>query len=253
MGLLSGIGKVLFGDTPGASREASQADLAFKQQGLDYAKAVDAPLIDYRNRALSPLFGFYDPTNPQGQQQFIDQAQSSPFYQRQQQVGEEAILRNQAATGGLRSGGTQRALAGFNADLLNQTVNQNLAGLGSFVSPALSTNSISQQYSNLGTTAGQGIIGEAQAEQALAGQTLNLAGQIFGGFSDKRLKKNIKKIGTKKGANWYSWEWNEKGNELGLFGGSEGVIADEFKETNPELLNIKNGYLHFNYGEFLNG
>jgi hypothetical protein len=181
MGLLSFVGDLFGGDDAAdAARDASAAEIAFSREGLDYAKSVDAPLIDYRNRALSPLFGFYDPSNPQGQQQFIDQVEASPFYQRQMDVGEEAILRNQAATGGLRTGNTQQALAGFNTDLLNQNVQQQLSGLASFANPALSTNSISQQYAGIGQTAGQGIIGAEQGRQNALGQGLNVGLGLLG-------------------------------------------------------------------------
>ncbi len=258
MGIFSklGVGRAadaLFGDPTKGIKKATAQQIALQREGLDYAKSVDAPLIDYRDKSLDALYGFYDPNNPDGQQQFIDQAQQSPFYQRGVEVGEQGVLRNQAATGGLRTGDTQTALAGFNQDYLNSIVNQNLQGLQQFSRPALSTNSISNQYGNIGATQAAGTTAANQAKQDQTGQLLNLGLTAAGLFSDSRLKKNIKKIGEVKGVNWYSWEWNDIASKLGLSGASNGVIADEFKESRPELLSEKDGYLQFNYEAFLNG
>lgn len=258
MGLFSKIGiggltESLFGDPTAGIDEATRQQIALQREGLDYAKSVDAPLIDYRDKSLEALYGFYDPSNAEGQQQFIDQTQASPFYQRGVETGEQSILRNQAATGGLRTGSTQTALAGFNQDYLNSMVNQNLQGLQQFSSPALSTNSISNQYGNIGATQAAGTTAANQAKQDQTGQLLNLGLTAASLFSDKRLKDNIKKIGVKNNANWYSWDWNALAKTLGLSGSSEGVIANEFIEKRPDLLSEKSGYLQFNYGAFLNG
>lgn len=180
MGLLSGISKALFGNPSKDIQKGVDAQLQAQREQLDYLKGVQEPVLNLRNRALPQLYGFYDPTNPQGQQQFIDQAEASPFYQRQREVGEQAILRNQAATGGLRSGGTQQALAGFNADLLNRTVNQNLQGLGSFAQTPIETSQISNVLGQMGQTQAQGYQAQAQANQGALG---NLLGGVFGGLS----------------------------------------------------------------------
>lgn len=179
MGLLSGISKALFGNPSKDIQKGVDAQLQAQREQLDYLKSVQEPVLNLRNRALPQLYGFYDPTNPQGQQQFIDQAEASPFYQRQREVGEQAILRNQAATGGLRSGGTQQALAGFNADLLNRTVNQNLQGLGSFAQTPIETSQISNVLGQMGTTQAQGYQAQAQASQGALGGLLS---GIIGGL-----------------------------------------------------------------------
>ncbi len=179
MGLLSGLSKALFGDPSKDIQKGVDAQLQAQREQLDYLKSVQEPVLNFRNQALPQLYGFYDPTNPQGQQQFIDQAEASPFYQRQQEVGEQAILRNQAATGGLRTGGTQEALAGFNTDLLNRTVNQNLQGLGAFAQTPIETSQISNVLGQMGQTQAQGYQAQAQANQNSLG---GLLGGVFGGL-----------------------------------------------------------------------
>jgi len=67
--------------------------------------------------------------------------------------------------------------------------------------------------------------------------------------SDEVLKENVAISEKGRGYNWYTWDWNElAGEKLGLFGSSEGVIAQEVQQTNPEAVVTKDGFLHVNYG-----
>ncbi|WP_221175245.1 hypothetical protein, partial [Staphylococcus aureus] len=66
------------------------------------------------------------------QQTAIGNINNSAEMQTYLQQGENAILQNASATGGLRGGNTQAALAQFRPQLLNQLINQryqNYAGL----------------------------------------------------------------------------------------------------------------------------
>jgi hypothetical protein len=96
-----------------------------------------------------------------------------------------------------------------------------------------------------------GIVGAANARGASAQNILDLGGQIGGAamkfFSDPRLKTNIVKTGTENGHNIYTWKWNDKASELGLFGLSAGVMADEINAINPEAITIKDGYMMVDY------
>ena len=67
--------------------------------------------------------------------------------------------------------------------------------------------------------------------------------------SDLRLKKNLTKIGEHKGLGIYSWEWNDKAEEvLGLSGTSVGHIAQEVEDIHPELVHVmNNGYMSMMY------
>ncbi len=189
MGMFSFIGDI-FGDITGAndaadaSREASAQNLAFQQQGLDYLKEVQQPVLDIRNQALPALYGFYDPTNPSGQADFVQGVQQSPFYESMIQQGEEAVLRNQAATGGLRSGTTQQNLARNSQGVLQGLVNQQLQGLGSFAQTPINAGQIANQYGQMGQAAAQGALGAAQAQQAGMGQLLGLGEGLLSGAAD---------------------------------------------------------------------
>lgn len=65
--------------------------------------------------------------------------------------------------------------------------------------------------------------------------------------SDIRLKTNIVKTGYVNGINYYKWDWNALGNEIGLYGSSQGVIAQEVAKTNPSAVTTKDGYLAVYY------
>ena len=68
--------------------------------------------------------------------------------------------------------------------------------------------------------------------------------------SDKRLKKNITKMGQlKSGLNIYKWEWREGAKELGAdMNHTLGVIAQEAKELFPNaVVKMDNGYYAVNY------
>ena len=99
--------------------------------------------------------------------------------------------------------------------------------------------------SGIGQTLAQGQIGAAQnrlqGSQANTQNLLNLANLGFTA-SDRRLKDNIQKVGVENGFNVYTWDWNEKANQLGLHGNGRGVIADEVKQVKPEAVKRHAGF-----------
>ena len=121
------------------------------------------------------------------QQAAYDQIQNSAGFKSQLQLGQNAMLQNAAATGGLRGGNTQAAMAQFAPALLNQAIGaqyQNLAGMTALGQNAAamqgnagmnSANSIGNLYQSQGAnTAGY---------QLARGQnTQNMIGSIAGAF-----------------------------------------------------------------------
>ncbi len=177
MSLFGSIGKLIFGDPTKGINKATQQSVAGQQQGVDYLKSVDQPALDVRNKALGGLSDYFLDGNQQG---FIDEAMQNPFYQSAIDVGEEAVLRNAAATGGVRGGAVQPALARNSQKVLQDFVNQKLMGLDALSNQNLNTGSIAQGYSNIGQTQGRGTTAANQASQNLAGQTIS---GIMGGIS----------------------------------------------------------------------
>lgn len=128
----------------------------------------------------------------QGQQQAINQFEQSPMFQSLARQGEEAILQNASATGGLRGGNVQGALAQFRPALLNQQLQQqfqNLAGItkigqNSAAGIGESSQLAATNIGNAAITAGQaqagGYLGQGSAINNALGQISGFAAS--GGF-----------------------------------------------------------------------
>lgn len=124
-----------------------------------------------------------------GQQAAIDLQEQSPLFQALARQGEEAIMQNASATGGLRGGNTQGALARFRPQLLNQFIEQQfgrmsgIASMGQNAAAGVGTAGM-QSANNISNLMMQG--GMAQAAgigaqgQILGGALGNLGGIIAG-------------------------------------------------------------------------
>lgn len=105
------------------------------------------------------------------QQQAISQMEANPLFQALARQGEEGILQNASATGGLRGGNVQGALAQFRPALLNQFIEQQYGRLGGMAkigqASATGVGAAGQEAAtNIGTAFGE--VGAARAGGALA-------------------------------------------------------------------------------------
>ncbi|HGH1346804.1 TPA: hypothetical protein ACJKLK_001190 [Acinetobacter baumannii] len=184
-----------------AANQAAQAQTESSQAAIDEQKrqfdAIQELMKPYVNAGTGALAGQQDLLGLNGaakQQAAIDSINNSQAMQTYMQQGENAILQNASATGGLRGGNTQSALSQFRPQLLNQLINQqyqNLGGLTSIGQNAAAGvgNAGMQSASNIGNLLQQ--VGAAQAGNALAhGQASanqwagigNLVGQLGGAY-----------------------------------------------------------------------
>jgi len=265
MGLLSDIFGGGGDDAADAATYAANLDYAGRKEALDYLKEVERLPRQYREAALGSLAGLYGLPGGTGgsQQQYIEQAMTSPLYQSLmggREAGEEAILRSAGATGGLRSGNVQGALYDYNTQLQNQALlqayNQQLQGLQGLAGLPSYAPQIAQGMAGLGQTQAQGVTAAAQAQQMGRQQGisnlfgLGQLGILAGGlFSDRRLKSNIKNIGKINGHNWYTWTWNSVANMLGLNGECQGCLADEVYKKNKKAVIMKDNFLFVLYND----
>jgi hypothetical protein len=173
------------GDAADATEHAADVQYKAQKEALDYLKEINKLPQQYKEGALSNLAGIYGLEGGTGSQQdLIDRARTSPLYgaiMGGQEAGEEAILRNAAATGGLRSGNIQSNLYDYNTQLANKALlesyNQQLGGLQGLTGLATNEASIAQNMAGMGQTLAQGITGSAQARQnASQNQTSNIMG-----------------------------------------------------------------------------
>ena len=145
-----------------------------------YAPFQEAGLRAFdQQQALSGLLG------PERQQAAISQLEGSGEFQALTRQGEEALLQRASATGGLRGGNIQAALAQFRPQMLSEQIERQLGRLGGFSAAGLGATSELAGFGQAGaarqaasgqasSAAIQGLLsqqGQAQAGRALAGGT----------------------------------------------------------------------------------
>jgi len=103
-----------------------------------------------------------------------------------------------------------------------------------------------------GQAAGLPGLGGATANNGMAnmGGLLQGAGAAWTAFSDRRLKTNIRRLGTTRGGNnLYAWDWNEEGARLAGNQPEFGVIAQEINQD--AVIVGPHGYLMVDYARVL--
>lgn len=126
------------------------------------------------------------------QQAALASLQNSPVFSGLVQQGENAILQNASATGGLRGGNTQGALAQFRPNMLNQLIQQQFANLGGLTSLGQnaaagvgnagmsSANQISNLLQQQGAAQAGNYLAQGQANSNMWGGLGSALGQIGG-------------------------------------------------------------------------
>lgn len=149
----------------------------------DYLKGYDSTSREAKTRATQNLMGLYGIQGGKGNMQgFIDESMASPIYgaiMGTREAGEESILRNAAATGGLRSGNVQGAMYDYNQRLeeraLLESFSNREAGLTRLMGLDTNENAIANMMVGQGTTRGGGIADAA----SLRGLGITAAGQAI--------------------------------------------------------------------------
>lgn len=114
----------------GDVREANDQALEEQKRQFDALQKLLKPYIKAGTGAIGAQQDLLGLSGANQQQQAIDALERQPLFQSLMSQGEESILQNASATGGLRGGNTQSALAKFRPQMLSQIIQQQLAGLG---------------------------------------------------------------------------------------------------------------------------
>lgn len=110
--------------------------------------------------------------------------------------------------------------------------------------------------SNTYNTASQNAIAKANAQNSMIGSLIGAAGNVAGmavyGKSDRRLKKNIQKIGETNGMGVYEYE-GKKGSGIGPMR-QIGLMAQDVEKKKPEaVMTGDDGVKRVNYAKALGG
>lgn len=210
MGLFSFVGKAIgsvLGDITGTNAQAKAAgkasdaqvklgydSLAEQRRQFDETQGNLQPYVDAGKLALGGQEGLLGLNGAGPQQAAIDALRASPLFQSLFQQGQDTILNNASATGGLRGGNLQGSLANFGRDTLAQVIQQQLANLGGLSAQggatggtlgglgASNANSISSILSQIGADKAGGILAKGNAQANGISSGINLAKQIVGLF-----------------------------------------------------------------------
>lgn len=125
-------------------------------EGLEPFAAAGAPALQAQ-QALLGLRG------PEEQRQAIQQLSASPQMEALVQQGENALLQRASATGGLRGGNVQAALAQFRPQLLSELIGQQYSRLGGLTALGQETTS---NIARLGQASAAGTGAAAQESGA---------------------------------------------------------------------------------------
>ena len=253
-------------EAAGAQTAAAEAGIAEQRRQFDMVRELLKPYVEVGTPALQQQQALIGLQGAEAQQAAIAGLEGSPLFQARVRQGEEALLQRASATGGLRGGNIQAALAQFRPQMLQQEIETQYGRLGGLTSLG------QQSAAGVGTAGMQtgarvaglyGDVGAAQAGKELAqGQAfanvLNLPAQFLGMqygakvgtpgfgniFSDIRLKKNITRVGTRPdGLGVYEFEY--------VWGGGRqvGLMAQEVLGVYPDAVGESGGYLTVDYSK----
>jgi len=157
----------------GQQAEAAESGMDEQRRQFDILTELLRPYVEAGQPALEQQQALIGLRGAPEQQQAISALEQSPFFQSAVRQGEEALLQRASATGGLRGGNMQAALAQFRPQMLESQIAQQYERLGGLT--ALGQSSAAGQASAGMQSAGAIANLMAQRGAALAGGSLGSA------------------------------------------------------------------------------
>lgn len=161
---------------------AAEAAIAEQRRQFDMLTELLRPYVEAGQPALQGQQALIGLRGAPEQQAAISAIEQSPFFQSAVRQGEEALLQRASATGGLRGGNIQAALAQFRPQMLESQIAQQYERLGGLTSLG-QTSAAGQAGAGIKSA---GEIGNllAQRGAALAGGQLAQGSVARQGFAD---------------------------------------------------------------------
>lgn len=196
MGLFSFLGSVIGGNAQKkGSQKATDATVAALNNGIATQNAFNAqtrtdymPYTNAGTGAIERLAGLTSGTMDPAK--LSETIMGDPLYDSIYNNGEEALLQNASATGGIRGGNTQRGLADFGADTMAKVYQQILANLGNVANLGLGAQgnvtgagqSVANNVATAQTDIGRAKAGNYLTKAGINAQNWNNAGGLVDRF-----------------------------------------------------------------------
>lgn len=149
-----------------AQTAAADAGIEEQRRQFDQIQQTLSPFVDAGSSSIGAMLALSGGAGDDAYRAAVQSVESSPEFTSLIENGEEAILANASATGGLRGGNTAGALAQFRPEILRQSINDRFNRL-SGISQIGQASAAGQASAGLATgNSIAGLLGQAGAAQA---------------------------------------------------------------------------------------
>jgi hypothetical protein len=174
-------GEQSVGQASQVQQQAAQGGIDEQRRQFDEITKLLSPYNQAGTAALTQQQALLGMGAPGAQEQAISALQQSPQFQALQQQGENAILQNASATGGLRGGNVQGALAKFRPALLSSLIEQQYGRLGGLTNIGQASAARQAAFGQQTGVNISNLLGQQGAAQA--GGILGQQGALTGGIN----------------------------------------------------------------------
>jgi hypothetical protein len=176
------------GDAAAIQSGAAQAGIEEQRRQFDAMRELLKPYTEAGLPALEAQQAFLGLQGPEAERAAIERIKGGETFQALASQGEEALLQRASATGGLRGGNIQGALAQFRPQLLSSLIEQQYGRLGGLTTMGQRSaagvgaagmetgTNVANLLAQQGAARAGGELGEAKAY----GQLFNLPAQFLG-------------------------------------------------------------------------
>jgi hypothetical protein len=176
----------------GAQIQAAELGVEEQRRQFDAVQELLRPYVEAGTSALGQQLALAGVSGPEAQRAAITALEQGPQFEALVGQGEEAILQQAAATGGLRGGNVQGALAQFRPQILSSLIEHQYGRLGgltatgqaSAAGQATAAQTMGSNITNLlqqqGAAAAGSALARGQASANMWGDISGTIGQIAG-------------------------------------------------------------------------
>lgn len=179
-------------DAAAAQQAAAQQGIGEQRRQFDLVQSLLAPYAQAGTKAIGAQADLAGLNGTDAQRAAIAALEGSPQMAALTQQGETAILQNASATGGLRGGNVQGALATFRPQMLSALIEQQYGRLGGLTSigqnaaagtgnAGMATgNNVTQLLGQIGASQAGGALAQGATNAGYAAAIAQLAGMFSG-------------------------------------------------------------------------